>query len=471
MSQLVSGSSRVDITPAAPISMGGYGQRAGRKSCGVNDRLFAKALYLANGESRLLVLTTDLICIPNDLAREVTREVAGELALVENQICITASHTHSGPETMEFLTRTAEVEEYLTSLGPALVTAAGEAVEDAEPSRIKTAIGRVDFLFNRRTGGDPNRVDDRVFGLLAEATASGRGKAVLFGCGCHAVTLGHDNDLISADYPGVAQRVIEQEMGVENALFFNMAEGNVIPETREIWDSLDTRGYVGGTFEDAENIGRRLANAVIESLKKQIFETKLFLASRKAVSEVMPNLHDLDDATALEELSRYQGIIAEYLGEDSLKITPQDLTPLSTLWRDASCEVVAREMSESGMRRLMTAVCNYFVRLNRLFNPDQRQPIQMPVQTICIHHFDFLALPGEILVENVFDWQKRNGGMAEESFVIGLANGFMGYLPHESNFEEPDAQFRYETLMNAMEPAAMTVALEMGARLTAEARR
>ena len=61
--------------------------------------------------------------------------------------------------------------------------------------------------------------------------------------------------------------------------------------------------------------------------------------------------------------------------------------------------------------------------------------------------------------------------MAAESFVIGLANGFMGYLPHKSNFEEPDAQYRYETLMNAMEPAATDVALEVGTRLVSEIRR
>ena len=51
--QLLAGTSRVDITPAGRISMGGYGQRAGQLSRGVNDRLFAKALHLANGAARV----------------------------------------------------------------------------------------------------------------------------------------------------------------------------------------------------------------------------------------------------------------------------------------------------------------------------------------------------------------------------------------------------------------------------------
>lgn len=470
MSQLFAGSSRIDITPEVPTSMGGYGQRADQESRGVHDRLFAKALYLSNETARLLMITTDLICIPNDLAQEVTQEITGTTAMDNDQICITASHTHSGPETMEFFKQTAEVEGYLGLLSRSLVTVAIGAIKDAEPCRIKTGIGRVDFLVNRRTKGDPNRVDARTFVLLAEDLSSGRGKAVLFGCGCHAVTLGHDNYLISADYPGFAQQMIEKELDVENALFFNMAEGNVIPDTREIWDSLDTRGYVGGTFKDAENIGGRLARAVINSLKQQPFMTEMFLASRKSDCVMMPNLYDLDDNTAAEELAQNQKIIAEYLGEDSLNITPEDLTPLSTLWRNASLKVVEMEMSESEMRRLMTAVCNYFVYLNKLFNPAQQNPIHMPVQVICLQDFNFLALPGEILVENALDWQARNRKTATESFVIGLANGFMGYLPHKSNFEEPDAHYRYETIMTAMEPAATDVALEVGARMAAEMR-
>ena len=124
VSQLFSGTSRIDITPAVPISMGGYGQRAGQKSRAVNDRLFAKALYLANESARFLMITTDLICIPNGLAREAAQEIVRTLRIGDEQICITASHTHSGPEIMEFLTRTAEVEEYLECLGRSLVTVA-----------------------------------------------------------------------------------------------------------------------------------------------------------------------------------------------------------------------------------------------------------------------------------------------------------------------------------------------------------
>jgi len=448
--------------------MAGYGQRAGKKSQGIHDPLFAKALFLANDKAKLLFITVDLIGVPNGLAHDVTQKITQSTILDETQICIAASHTHSGPEIMGSLVQSTEVKTYLQTLERALVTVAEGAINDAGPCQVKVGHATVDFLINRRTGGNPNRVDDRSFAMMVETLTGSRGKAVLFGCGCHAVTLGHDNLLISADYPGVAQKIIEKELGVENALFFNMAEGNVIPDSRGIWDSLDTRGYVGGTFQDAENIGGRLAKAVIESLHGQPTMPEMFLATRKSDCVMKPNLYDLEEIVAGQELEKYQQIITEYLGEGSLNVSPEDMSPLTTLWREASHKVVERDMPESEMRRLMTAVCNYLVRVNKLFNPARQKPIHMQVQVIGIHKFTFLALPGEVLVENALDWQDRIQDLGSEAFVIGLANGFMGYLPHKSNFEEPDAEFRYETLMNALEPTATDVALEAGEKMAVE---
>lgn len=66
------------------------------------------------------------------------------------------------------------------------------------------------------------------------------------------------------------------------------------------------------------------------------------------------------------------------------------------------------------------------------------------------------------------DWQQRNAPYSQQAFVIGLANGFLGYLPHPQNFQEPEAEFKYETIMNALEPAAMRLALEQAEKMLKE---
>jgi hypothetical protein len=85
LSRLLSETDRIDITPAVPVSMGGYGQRAEQLSRDVNDLLFAKALYLGSETARFLMITTDLICIPNGLAHEVTEEITAKISVDAEQ--------------------------------------------------------------------------------------------------------------------------------------------------------------------------------------------------------------------------------------------------------------------------------------------------------------------------------------------------------------------------------------------------
>ncbi len=177
----------------------------------------------------------------------------------------------------------------------------------------------------------------------------------------------------------------------------------------------------------------------------------------------MPNKHDLDPAEAKEQVLANQETISEFLGEDYFKgVTSEDLSPLQTLWADACRKVVEEDMPEAEMRRLLAAICNYRVYMKRMLNPS-RQPINVPVQIIRLNDFTFLALPGEVLVEVSFDWQKRTG--SDKAFIISLANDTFGYLPHSSNFEEPGWEHKYETIMNALEPRGVDVALDEACKL------
>jgi hypothetical protein len=363
--------------------------------------------------------------------------------------------------------QTEPVRRYRQNLGEMLVQVGLDAIRQPLSAYIRLGGGQVNFLINRRTKGKPNLVDPRIFAMLVELAETGEPLAALFGAGVHPVTLGHDNFLISADFPGAAQRIVEARVGVKNALFFNTTEGNVIPDSRAPYNSLDTRGYSGGTFQDAERIGAKLAEAVIDSLSSAPYAAHNLLFGCRGMPLVKPNRYDLDPQESQRKLLECQALIARYIGDDLAQLNPQDLRPLSTLWARASEEVVRREMTEAEMTHLMTAVCHYFILLEKLFNPDQQAEIALPVQVIGIEDMRFLALPGEVLVEVGLDWQRRNGRLGNKAFVISLANGFMGYLPHHSNFEEPDWETKYETLMNALDPGAMDIALEEGTRMLA----
>ena len=244
--------------------LAGFGQRTSA-STGIHDRIFAKALYLSNGEDRLLIITTDLLCIPAPLARAVIAALGSLTGLVQDEICLCASHTHSAPLPLDAGDGAIGIARYAPVLRGALVDVGAAAIAAARKSRLRSGVGEVDLFLNRRTRGNPNIVDPRVAVLAVDDAASGAPVAVLFGVGCHPVTMGWDNMQISADFPGCAQRAIEASLPGVNALFFNTTEGNVIPRTSPNLDALDPRGYCGGGFENSVRIGEAIAGEVLRT--------------------------------------------------------------------------------------------------------------------------------------------------------------------------------------------------------------
>jgi neutral ceramidase len=456
--ELLCGVAIQEITPQSPISMGGYGQRAGLLSTGIHDPLFTKALFLKRGKNRLCIITADLISIPDAVFNRVLTSLVNEGTIDEKGLCISASHTHSGPDVEESLIIASPTREFLEGLVEKMVLAAKEAAGKLQPVGVRISTGQADFLKNRRSDIPDPLVDRRVFAVEFDHKETHRPLAILFGVGCHAVCLGHDNLQISADYPGAAQTYLEKHVGVESALFVNMAEGNVIPSTRPKYDSLDTRGYMGGTFEDSRTVGESLGREVIEALRESQTLDNPTLQSARRVISVKPSHAEMGAWSAWKNLLKERRIILEYL-PGFRKATPFNLKPVYTLWRDASQVVIERNMDESEMRRLMSAVSRFLIMAMKLGNPSFRKPYSLAIQVIRLGDLRILTLPGEVLVEVGQEWQARNAPFGKQAFIFGLSNGFVGYLPHPDNFKEPEANFKYETIMNALEQNATVLAL------------
>src|SRR5438067_2971968 len=129
---LEAGVAKADITPASNGPMYGYANRKCGPSNGVHDRLFAKAVVLRTGESRLAIVTLDLGSI---VSANLHREVADRLGIPV--LLLSASHTHSGPS---FLPVTGEVPleppPYLQELEHKIFTAVEEASKSMFPARL-----------------------------------------------------------------------------------------------------------------------------------------------------------------------------------------------------------------------------------------------------------------------------------------------------------------------------------------------
>ena len=78
--ELKAGLSKVEITPSALMQMYGYANRRCGPAIGTHDPLFAKALVLEAGDSRIAIVTFDLGSMVSDKLRaEVASAPAGEV--------------------------------------------------------------------------------------------------------------------------------------------------------------------------------------------------------------------------------------------------------------------------------------------------------------------------------------------------------------------------------------------------------
>jgi hypothetical protein len=447
----------VDITPTGPVMLGGFGQRT-TPSTGVHDPLSAKALAFVTADTRVVLVTCDLLHVPAALHEAVTEELAARGGPSRDEWCLCASHTHSGPVPYEPSSSAPGVAAYAEFLVGALVTVVLDALADVRPARVRSGVGRLDGLWNRRLGAAPDAagtVDARVPVLAVEDAADGTLRAVLFGAGCHPVTRGWDRNEVSADYPGVAQREIEAALGVR-ALFVNTTEGDVVPATNPRADSLDARGYCGGDDADTEALGRRLADAVVTVVGAASSRPLSRLAVRRLEIPVAPSYAGLDDH-ALDELRRSSdAVLRRYLGDDV-----EERVGLGALWSAASAVVVARNLDETSMRELMIAVCHRLVHAGVVRRADRSAAVTVPVQVVALDELDVVALPGEALTGVGAAWSARVG--SDTAFVVGLTNAHLRYLPLAADFADPDAATRYETVTAALAPDGVDVLLERAA--------
>ena len=441
----LAGTARVNISPTWPVMLAGFGQRT-EPARAMHDPVQGKALYVADSGERMLIITTDLLSIPRQVGEAVAAGISAATGLEMRQICVCASHTHSAPMPGYLGDGAIGVERYEAFLIQALTDLGIAAVAAARPCRLRSGIGESDIFYNRRTHGRPNRVDRRVPVVVANDATSGQPYAVLFGAGCHPTVLGWDNMRISADFTGCAQAAIERELPGSTALFFNTAQGNIIPITSPRFDALDPRGYCGGTWATAQGLGEMLAAAV---LRTAVVATPAApaLASRRRDLALLPYFGRIDHATAEVELAGHRAVIAAELGADF-----ETAFPAGQLWSHASARVIGEAMDEPRMRRLMIACCYSRALIARLRMPAAPPPFQVPVQVLRLAGFSFLALPGEVLTESGSEWSDMAG---PDAFIIAMANSHHRYLPGRIHFAEPDAVNRYETASAGLEAAAM----------------
>lgn len=431
----------------------------------IRDQLFAKALVLDDGAVRLVLLTLDAVAIGgicdvgDDFLSTLRHRITGELGIPGAHVLVTASHTHPPDrilcEEKELLERTFD--------------AVGRALENQAMVLVGSGIGQEDRIQMNRNlrmkngrhwtlrhanPGPPEEdiagvgpIDTDV-GVLRIDRMDGSPLAVVYNFGCHLL-FGDTAGGVSANFPGVTSRILEEFLGDGAMAFFVQGSAG---------DVIDVGFKDFNHVRNVEVYGLRLAFAVLSTWKK--------IAPRSGSVAVVSETIDLprrwDFKTRREELLvEQEGLLASlrfiplnfksffrlYLAE---KMNPD--FPLGDSWQYLQAESVGdREplgmdaFNRKNIDKYLTNI-RAMERLARIqddlatvarheeINRGAGDSVSAEIQAVRIGDYVLVAAPLEVLTEVGLNI-KRDSPFPE-THIASFSNGYLHYGPPASDYSK-----------------------------------
>jgi neutral ceramidase len=268
------GFAEIVITPpGGECLLAGY---ALHPATGVHDDLYASAIYLADDQTRALLISFDLLAMEKELIARLKTVAASALSIAPAHIFFTCTHTHEGPEVRERKFRdrwTGEgrpdyLDGYLDFLCEQTAAVAQAAANAARPCDLVANRAYVDENLNRRFFLSNEQVlsipgnkhlapvatehADKELGIIGFCDEGTRRPfGLLLNYTMHPLTAGHTSSLISADVPGVVRRLVKESMECHTC-YMTGATGDNHPKAPE------------AGFAETARVGQVLATEAIK---------------------------------------------------------------------------------------------------------------------------------------------------------------------------------------------------------------
>ena len=428
---LSAGFGKVCISPPVGAPLAGFAARQ-EVSQGIHDDLFACALVLSTEEDTVAFVSVDVLALPGDFVRRVRAAIEDATGIRPECVMIASTHTHAGPVTIRtfFNPDGSADENYMGLLADGITRAVTTASENRFPARVGVGAGHVEGVGVNRRSPDHLPVDREV-GIIKVEDAQGRPRAVFVNYACHPTVLGPDNLLVTRDFPGYAVSELEDTLGQGGfAMFVNGTQGNI---SMGHSSELSAIGIItpGRTFERAAALGHLLAEATLSALPAIV----------------------TTDAPALGAASVTVGLPAKRYPspEETERALREAEERLAGLGSGGDGDQLNRAKSE----HLYASIENFYAGEVRGLS-DGLLPVEL--QGIRVGGAVFLAVPAEIFVEVGLSLKQV---APQKTFVVGIANGYIGYLPTREAHEVGG----YEVVSSKCRPEAADLLIERAVEL------
>ena len=402
---LKAGSARVRITPPlGTLLAGNAGLR--REATGVLDHLYANAIVLSDGDATVALVSCDVIGVDNRTTKRIRSLVTEKTDIPAENVMVTATHTHTGPQTVRvFRDRD---EPYVDQFEKQVASSVRLAHADLSSARVSVAQGEEPTVsHNRRLitkdgdvvlptqDFDPDCVvgpegptDQTLNTLTIEADGSVRSILVNYTTHTDLVT-GYE---ISADFPGYLADALRGVYGEDLVVpYLPGAAGNI--------SSFDPSKTYATRSHDLDPDGLRRAREVGRVLAGSTLRT------------VEPARVDATDEVRVEATSRTVSLETRRPNEERL----------------GDAETVVNDSSASLRDRVLARSILSFSEYQT-----EHSIVDIEVQVIRVGDVTIVGLPGEPFVDFGLRIRRELSGAV---FVAGYTNDMAGYIPTQEAFE------------------------------------
>lgn len=393
------------VTPALGSELAGFDARKGVATA-VHDDLYVRAVvFVAAGET-IVLLTLDLIGISQKTTDAVREVVCASTGIAARNVILCATHTHCGPVTIKhFFNANQPMDEgYLELLRARTIDAVKEAFANLASARLRSGLVKVEGVaVNRRTeSGQP--IDD-LAGVLAIESLEGKLRAVVVNYACHPTVLGPNTLDVTRDFPHYLDVELTKQLGDDvTILYFNGTEGDLSVGHKSF---LSAVGVIADfrTYAKAEEIGSRLAKAVLEGLPQLTVEKSEVASMHVTVS--LP-LKFYEPYTVMQQKT----INTKQLLDAANGAVPEGA--------EIPFEVILRRQNY-----LFARIEEYYASL--LIEQPEMKTLDVEVSVVRLGETALLFVPGEVFVE--IGLAIRTRSPFAKTMFFGLANDYIGYVP------------------------------------------
>lgn len=431
------GFSRLSITPPCGILMGGH--PGTKRSQGVLDELYAQAMVVKNKQLIVVFIAVNVLFLDNRIVSNVRDVIARTSGICRENIFINATHTHSGPLTVNLFGLSKETS-YVDKMQRIIVDTAYGALKNIKTARI--GFGKTDaegLAFNARflmtdgevqthpMKGSPDIVEsegpvDNELVVFYAVDMQGNFLGALINFACHPQVMERKNVYISADFPGYIEKKVREELKCSAVILFgNGACGNICPVNAADTEHIE----VGQTW--AERMGNILADRFISVCQEMLLEKDIEIKIKTTILKIP--IRDIPDIL----IKKAKEFFRDYKNKQIKEIKLSDYGTEISQGENLSLKDFLKTpfWKEQQYKEILT-----------LAREKKKFPAELcEISVVLMGDNAIVMVPFELFVE--YGLQIKEKSPYKNTMVIELANGYSGYIPTKKAFSKPGG---YETV-------------------------